>query len=125
MTELFLKRAYEPWEEGDGFRVYIDRIWPRGISRAKFKFDLWDKDMAPSAELRRWFHEDPDARWNEFEKKYAEELRVNPALSQFNDIIADKPVVTLLYSSEDTERNNAAVLKNFIMEEVSSKDSDL
>lgn len=123
MAEFFVKRAYEAREEEDGFRVYVDRIWPRGLSRAKFKFDLWDKDIAPSAELRRWFHADPDARWDEFEEKYSEELRENPAMSAFKDIIADKSAVTLLYSSKDKSRNNAAVLKNFL-EKVSTKDSD-
>lgn len=122
MTVFFVKRAYEPFEEKDGFRVYIDRIWPRGLSRAKFKFNLWDKDIAPSAELRGWFHEDPDARWDEFEKKYVEELRANPALSGFIDIIADKPAVTLLYSSKDKLRNNAIALKNFLTDAIPAKD---
>lgn len=114
MPEFYIKRAYEPAADGDGFRAYIDRIWPRGMSHANFKYNLWDKDIAPSAELRRWFHEDPAGRWEEFEKRYAEELKTNPALDKFREMISGIAAVTLLYSSKDKERNNALVLKKFL-----------
>ena len=64
--QILLKRAYDPESPSDGFRVYIDRLWPRGLSHATFHYDLWDKDIAPSTELREWFHADPLDRWDEF-----------------------------------------------------------
>lgn len=111
------KRAYEPAAADDGFRVYVDRIWPRGMSHATFHYDLWDKEIAPSTELRHWFHEDPASRWEEFESKNAEELKNNRAMDKFLEMIADHPVVTLLYSSKKKEYNNAKVLKNFLENE--------
>lgn len=100
----------------DGYRIYIDRLWPRGLSHETFHYDMWDKDLAPSTELREWFHADPDDRWSEFEKKYAAELRSNPAFETLKAEIANKPVVTLLYSSHDTEHNNAVVVYNMLNE---------
>lgn len=114
MKEYREKRVYETLTPDDGFRVYVDRIWPRGLSHATFKYDFWDKEIAPTAELRRWFHEDTQGRWEEFEQKYMEELESNQAMVKFSEIIALHPVVTLLYSSKDMERNNATVLKNFL-----------
>lgn len=77
MTQYQLKRAYEPASPEDGFRVYIDRLWPRGLSHETFHYDLWDKDIAPSTELREWFHADPDNRWSEFETRYSKELETS------------------------------------------------
>ena len=110
MAEFKLKRAYDPESEDDGFRVYIDKLWPRGLSHETFHYDLWEKDIAPSTELREWFHEDPENRWNEFEKRYEEELKENPAFKPFKELLNSKPVVTLLYSSHDEEHNNAVVV---------------
>lgn len=110
MAEIRLKRAYEPASPGDGMRIYIDRLWPRGLSHETFKYDVWDKALAPTTELREWFHADPAARWAEFEKKYAAELAANPAFGTLLRQIADQKVVTLLYSSHDEARNNAVVL---------------
>ncbi|MDE6825322.1 MAG: DUF488 family protein, partial [Paramuribaculum sp.] len=107
---------YEPAAADDGFRVYIDRLWPRGLSHETFHYDLWDKEIAPTTELREWFHEDPDNRWTEFEKRYRNELLGNPSLKSLLDAIAGKPTVTLLYSSRDHEHNNAVVVKNVISE---------
>lgn len=114
MQEIGLKRAYEPASREDGFRVYIDRLWPRGLSHETFIYDLWDKDIAPSTELREWFHADPENRWPEFERRYAEELRNNPAFEGLKREIADKPKVTLLYSSHDEAHNNAVVVYNLL-----------
>lgn len=105
-----IKRAYDPQEVDDGFRVYIDRLWPQGLSHATFHYDLWDKDIAPSTELRQWFHQDPDGRWAEFEQKYQAELKANPAFDALRRLLATKPVVTLLYSSHDRTHNNAVVV---------------
>ena len=112
MTTILLKRAYEPESPTDGYRIYIDRLWPRGLSHENFHYDLWDKDIAPSTELREWFHQDPEGRWNEFEEKYKKELEANPAFLQLKNYIATKPVVTLLYSSRDQQHNNAVIVEN-------------
>ena len=112
MTHFNLKRAYEPQSTDDGFRVYIDRLWPRGLSHETFHYDLWDKDIAPSTELREWFHADPKDRWTEFEQKYSEELQANPSFTALKKLLYTKPVVTLLYSSHDELHNNAIVVLN-------------
>lgn len=108
--EIKIKRAYEAASSDDGYRVYIDRLWPRGLSHETFHYDLWDKEIAPSTELREWFHADPDSRWPEFKRKYAEELSKSDAFANLKKIIADKPKVTLLYSSHDEQHNNAVVV---------------
>lgn len=113
-TEIFTKRAYEAASPGDGYRIYIDRLWPQGLSHLTFHYDLWDKDVAPSTALRQWFHKNPAAEWQEFEKKYEAELLQNPDFEELKTLIAQKPIVTLLYSSHDTEHNNAIVLKNLL-----------
>lgn len=112
--KIQIKRAYEPVEPGDGFRVYIDRLWPRGLSHKTFHYDLWDKDIAPSTELREWFHSDPYNRWQEFAAKYRAELEANPAFAILRQTLASHPVVTLLYSSRDHEYNNAVVLAQLL-----------
>lgn len=109
-----IKRAYEPSLPTDGYRVYIDRLWPRGLSHETFHYDLWDKEIAPSTELRDWFHQDSDNRWDEFEKRYREELLQNPAFTQLKADLVDKPVVTLLYSSHDQDHNNAIVVQQLL-----------
>lgn len=111
MTSILLKRAYDPSSSDDGFRVYIDRLWPRGLSHETFHYDLWDKDIAPSTELREWFHADPDGRWTGFKQKYTDELRHSVAFNNLKDEIKRHPVTTLLYSSHDKEHNNAIVVK--------------
>ena len=110
MTDYKLKRAYQPESPDDGFRVYIDRLWPRGLSHETFHYDLWDKDIAPSTELREWFHADPANRWNEFEAKYKTELRTMESFDKLRSFLETKPVVTLLYSSRDEQHNNAVVV---------------
>lgn len=109
MTQYRLKRAYDPAASDDGFRVYIDRLWPRGLSHETFHYDLWDKDIAPSTALREWFHADPADRWPEFEKRYASELSVNRSFAALRHLLEQKPIVTLLYSSRDERHNNAVV----------------
>ena len=114
IQKIQLKRAYDPASPDDGYRVYIDRLWPRGLSHETFHYDFWDKEVAPSTELREWFHHDPDGRWNEFEAKYKAELEANPALDALKKELADKPMVTLLYSSRDHDHNNAVVVKQLL-----------
>ena len=112
--EIKLKRAYDPASPDDGFRVYIDRLWPRGLSHETFHYDLWDKEISPSTELREWFHQDPENRWQEFKEKYSQELLNNPAFAHLKEYILRKPVVTLLYSSRDEQHNNAVVVYDLL-----------
>lgn len=107
-----LKRAYDPASPDDGYRIYIDRLWPRGLSHENFHYDLWDKSIAPTTELREWFHQAPASRWPEFERRYNDELAANPAFVTLKQQIAAKPRVTLLYSSHDPAHNNAVIVKN-------------
>lgn len=109
------KRAYEPESADDGYRVYVDRLWPQGLSHETFHYDAWCKAVAPSAELRKWFHVNPAAEWPEFERRYEQELASNPAFAQLEREIAAYPKVTLLYSSRDTEHNNAIVLREMLL----------
>lgn len=102
--------------EADGFRVYVDRLWPRGESKEKFIYDLWAKDIAPSTELREWYHADPGNRWDEFAERYRAELAANPAMPDFASALRPHPVVTLLYSSRDESHNNAAVLRDYLLD---------
>ena len=112
---ILLKRAYDPASDGDGYRVYIDRLWPRGLSHETFHYDLWVKSVAPSTELREWFHVDPDGRWNQFRLKYLAELQGNDAIETLMADIANKPVVTLLFSSHDRDHNNAVVVRDALL----------
>ena len=108
--QIKLKRAYDSAEPSDDFRIYIDRLWPRGLSHETFHYDVWDKQISPSTELREWFHADPDNRWTEFVTRYEAELSANPALRDLRELIKNHPVVTLLYSSHDHEHNNVVVV---------------
>ena len=107
-----LKRIYEPPEKGDGFRIMVDRLWPRGLTKQKAAIDLWLKDIAPSTELRKWFGHDPE-KWKEFQKKYLKELKENnEAVSVLREHLKKGPV-TLLYASKDEVHNEAEVLKDY------------
>ncbi|HXW25067.1 MAG TPA: DUF488 family protein [Xanthobacteraceae bacterium] len=112
---LRVKRVYAPAEAGDGLRVLVDRLWPRGIAKAKARIDLWLKDIAPSDALRRRVHADP-AAWDSFAADYARELKAEPgrsAVAQLRERRRDGPV-TLLYASRDEARNNAVALKRLL-----------
>ena len=113
MRRIAIKRVYEPKAKDDGFRVLVDRIWPRGMSKDEADIDLWAKEVAPSTELRKWFGHDP-AKWKEFQTRYSRELEgQKPALYALLEQAAGKHV-TLLYGARDTEHNQAVVLKNVI-----------
>lgn len=107
---IAIKRAYDSVSPEDGYRVYVDRLWPRGLSHETFHYDFWDKQIAPSTELREWFHKDSEHRWPEFERRYNEELAANPAFEVLKKAISGKTRVTLLYSSHDSAHNNAVVV---------------
>ena len=107
-----IKRAYQPPEEEDGFRILVDRLWPRGVSKDKAKLDLWLKEVAPSNELRKWFGHDPEKR-SEFQKRYSAELKDKRIfLSKIKDLEKEKGTVTLIYSAKDEEHNDAVVLRD-------------
>jgi uncharacterized protein YeaO (DUF488 family) len=107
--DIRLRRAYEPAASADGYRVLIDRLWPRGVSRRMAELDEWDKDLAPSTELREWFGHDPD-RFGEFRRRYIEQLRSErPRLTGLRRR-ATSGTLTLVYSARDTEHNDAVVL---------------
>ena len=112
MVDIVLTRAYERPSADDGFRVLVDRLWPRGLNHERLPYDLWAKDIAPSVELRRWFHADPAGRWAEFASRYAVELRESPEMKSFVAMIACKPKVTLLYGSRDPLHNHALVIRD-------------
>jgi len=108
-----IKRVYEKPEKTDGFRVLVDRLWPRGLTKEKAAADLWLKEIAPSTELRKWFSHDPD-KWPEFEKKYLGELKENKeSVSILKDHVK-KGDLTLLYGARDQVHNEALVIKDFI-----------
>lgn len=112
-VHFMIKRVYEPSSEADGFRVLVDRLWPRGLSKANAAVDLWLRDIAPSAALRTWFNHDP-ARWTEFRRRYADELDRAPAL--VNQLLAQvrQGRVTLLYSAQQETCNNAVALDEYL-----------
>ena len=108
-----LKRVYDAPEATDGARFLVERLWPRGIKKQNLKMEAWLKDVAPSAELRKWFSHDPE-KWAEFQKRYAAELAQNPDAWKPLVERARRGRVTLLFSSHDTEHNNAVALKQFL-----------
>ncbi|MEM0138962.1 MAG: DUF488 family protein [Thermoplasmatales archaeon] len=110
---LKLKRIYEGYSKGDGFRVLVERLWPRGISREEAHIDLWLKEIAPSTELRKWFSHE-DERWDEFQRRYMKELQNNTALGTLKSVIADHEVVTLVFSTKNKAHNNAVVLYDLL-----------
>lgn len=115
-SHLRLKRAYEPAQPNDGVRILVDRLWPRGLSKAKAALDDWMKEIAPSAELRKWFGHDP-ARWAEFQHRYRAELRgQSEALNRIRTL-GRAGVVTLIYSAHDEQHNNAVVLRDALRDE--------
>ncbi len=108
-----VKRIYEPAARDDGYRVLVDRLWPRGVSRERARIDEWARGLAPSTELRRWFGHDPD-RFGEFRRRYTEELRAHQEELQALRNRAPKGTVTLLFAARDTEHNEAAVLADLL-----------
>ena len=112
--ELRLKRAYDEPDKADGQRILVDRLWPRGLSKEKAHIDHWEKEIAPSDELRRWFGHDPE-KWSEFQRRYREELRANgEAVTALRGRIGGK-AATLVYAAHDAEHNNAVALRDFLI----------
>lgn len=108
-----LKRAYEEAKKSDGMRILVDRLWPRGISKEDLELDSWEKNIAPSSELRRWFGHEPK-KWPEFKKRYAAELRKNKEGLAALKSRTNGHTVTLIYGARDEEHNNAVVLAEIL-----------
>lgn len=105
-----IKRVYEKPDKDDGLRILVDRLWPRGLTKEKASIDLWLKEIAPSTELRKWFGHDPD-KWDEFRKRYREELNKNKEVSSLLTEKLKQGEFTLVYGSRDEEHNEVLVLK--------------
>ena len=110
---IALKRAYETPAGADGWRILVDRLWPRGLSKEDAQIDLWLKEVAPSNALRQWFAHDPQ-KWAEFGKRYRSELRHNPALADLQALAQQHARLTLVYAAKDELYNQAQVLKDVL-----------
>ncbi|OPY14198.1 MAG: hypothetical protein A4E66_00452 [Syntrophus sp. PtaB.Bin001] len=111
--KIRLKRAYDAPQDDDGFRILVDRLWPRGVARDSARIDLWLKEIAPGDELRKWFAHEP-AKWTEFRDRYFQELGDNPdAVGQLMMHVR-RGLVTLVYGAKDREHNNAVALKEYL-----------
>lgn len=115
------KRIYDQAAPDDGFRVLVDRLWPRGVSKDKAQVDLWLKDIAPSTELRHWFHSGA-GDFAEFSERYLAELDANPAVARLERLLTEQPVVTLLYSVRDEESNHARILQRYLSTDIVGSD---
>ena len=110
---ITLKRVYEKPAKSDGFRILVERLWPRGLTKEKASVDLWLKEVAPSPELRKWYGHDVE-KWNEFKKRYSKELKDKGDLLDAIRQHAKKGKVTFVYAAHDEEHNSALVLKDFL-----------
>ncbi|WP_018614500.1 DUF488 domain-containing protein [Segetibacter koreensis] len=123
MAAIKIKRVYDFAEKSDGFRVLVDRLWPRGIKKENAHFDLWMKVIAPSNELRKWFNHDP-AKWEEFKNRYETELQQSNALKELSSFIDKHKTVTLIYGAKDEQHNQAVVLKDLLAKNKNTKETD-
>lgn len=117
MAKIQIKRVYDPESQSDGYRVLVDRLWPRGIKKENLHYDYWAKEIAPSTALRQWFHHGEDIRWEDFCEKYIQELKENPAMTEFLDKIKAEKTVTLLYGSKNEKENQALVLRDYLIKQ--------
>lgn len=114
-TDIAIKRVYEAPSGDDGFRVLVDRLWPRGLAKADAHIDLWAREIAPSDDLRHWFGHVPE-KWNEFRRRYAAELEDRrAAVATLRQALAGHPRSTLLHAARDQEHNNARALADYLM----------
>lgn len=113
MTTYVTMRIYEAVGPDDGFRVLVDRLWPRGVSKERAALDLWAKDIAPSTELRKWFGHEDD-KFPDFSRRYIAELNANPATPGFVSKLREHTKVTLLYGAKNTLHNEAVVLQSYL-----------
>jgi len=116
---IHIKRAYEKPLKKDGYRVLVDRLWPRGVEKEEAALDEWAKELAPSVHLRKWWGHDPEM-WIEFQKQYNVELRRNKAVDAFIEDHCDKKIITLVYGAKDIEHNHAIVLQAYLKQQYES-----
>ena len=114
LRDVSLKRVYEDPDSSDGLRVLVDKLWPRGVSKAKAAVDEWAKDLTPSTDLRKWFHEDTAGRWDEFRSAYRRELEEGDAVPAFLSRAPEH--VTLVYAGKDAVHNHAKVLRDVLLD---------
>lgn len=119
-TSIQIKRIYDPPAKSDGYRVLVDRLWPRGMKKEAADIDEWAKDLAPSSDLRKWFGHEPRL-WSDFEQRYNNELKVNEAVKTFAKAHAGEKSITLLYAAKDEEHNHAIVLKKYLATRLKAK----
>lgn len=121
MVDIRIKRVYEPYEKSDGYRVLVDRLWPRGLTRERVHYDLWEKAVAPSDGVRRAFGHKAE-NWSTFQRAYSAELDANPKAAAFAAQLArgEHPKVTLLYGAKNTAMNQAVVLKRWLDERLAA-----
>jgi uncharacterized protein YeaO (DUF488 family) len=110
-----IKRIYEPYSPDDGYRILIDRLWPRGIKKEDAHIDIWLKEIAPSTALRKWFNHEPE-KWEAFRKKYHEELNASTTFKELVSYLRKHKVITLLYAAKEEKLNHAIVLQQFILD---------
>lgn len=114
MTKIQIKRVYEEAAEDDGYRVLVDRLWPRGMKKEYLKYNDWEKDITPSSQLRKWFHENLSEHWEEFAAMYRKELSESDAVKKFLSKINQYDTVTLLYASKEPVHNHARILQQYL-----------
>jgi uncharacterized protein YeaO (DUF488 family) len=119
-VSIRLKRAYDEYSQEDGYRVLVDRLWPRGISKEKLHIDDWLKEIAPSNELRKWYGHDPE-KWDQFKQRYYKELKDKEQLIQGLLQRIEAGPITLVYSTKETEYNNAVALKEYLLSQISNQ----
>ena len=117
---IAVKRVYEPAAKSDGYRVLVDRVWPRGLKKEDAALDVWAKELAPSTALRKWFGHDP-ARWEGFRHRYASELDARASFWQALAVQAERHRVTLVYGARDEEHNQAVALKMYLDTRIKAK----
>jgi uncharacterized protein YeaO (DUF488 family) len=111
--DVLIKRIYEPYAKQDGFRILVDRLWPRGIKKEEGHIGLWLKEAAPSTTLRQWFNHEAD-KWKDFIQKYKTELQDSGALDKLAGIVEEHKTITLIYSAKEEKYNQAAALQSFL-----------
>ena len=121
MGQVDIKRVYEQAADEDGVRILVDRLWPRGVSKERAALSGWLKDVAPSPDLRRWWHHDPD-RFEDFARRYRTELDDNPALKDLLSIVREHDRTTLVYAAKDPAVNHALILRDYIRQALEKED---
>lgn len=118
MTQIKIKRVYDDPEKSDGYRVLVDRLWPRGMKKECLKYDEWAKEITPSPELRKWFHQNMTGHWQQFETQYKQELSRSETMKAFLKKIKPYQTVTLLYASREPLHNHARILQQYIEDSI-------